>query len=124
MTRHAKMGTTMILQRRNMPSDTSRQYVHSTVTHAYLTLFSKDQPLKEWTETVREEYLMELLRCEGPGLAQCGQCQRCDAPVKTSFVCEDCFSPQILCQDCLVEAHTEHPLHRVKVCISFRWNIA
>ncbi|KAF9488269.1 hypothetical protein BDN71DRAFT_1539350 [Pleurotus eryngii] len=78
---------------------------------------SSDQPLKEWTALVRDEYLVELLRCEGRGSTQCGKCHHCHSQEEESFICEDCFSMQVLCKSCTLEGHIEQPLHRIK-----RWN--
>jgi len=55
-----------------------------------------------------------MLKMEALPLDQCSMCgRRPDKPVR----CSDCFSTQVLCPSCCLEAHRFHPFHSVE-----EWN--
>ncbi|KAG2120428.1 uncharacterized protein F5147DRAFT_741483 [Suillus discolor] len=58
----------------------------------------------------RQSYLDELICLEGRGgESQC----RCGV-LSAQFRCEDCFSVELVCRDCIVQSHYHAPLHRIK----------
>ncbi|EIW79870.1 hypothetical protein CONPUDRAFT_57971, partial [Coniophora puteana RWD-64-598 SS2] len=72
-----------------------------------------DHPLLEWMEE-RQVFLDELLR--GDGRSDCTEdstCRHCRTATP-KYRCRDCFGGLMYCQACMVEKHTESPLHRVE----------
>ncbi|KAJ8518637.1 hypothetical protein ONZ45_g4299 [Pleurotus djamor] len=59
---------------------------------------SQDDPLKEWL-SVREQYLLEFVRLDGPGDGFFSECGICGI------------------QSCCISSHVEQPLHRIE-----QWN--
>ncbi|KAJ8503496.1 hypothetical protein ONZ45_g10817 [Pleurotus djamor] len=80
---------------------------------------SSDDPLKEWVDNVREEYLLELVLLEGPAQSNLTQCDRCLEDIEEGglYRCKECFFGQLLCRMCLIETHEDNPLHSIE-----RWN--
>lgn len=79
-------------------------------------LINQQTKLLEWL-AFRQSCLEELLHHDGHGdfLGHkcCSSCGKGDGVYK----CKDCFSGGLLCcQECLVTAHRDHPLHRIEVC--------
>ncbi|TDL20498.1 hypothetical protein BD410DRAFT_725441 [Rickenella mellea] len=78
--------------------------------------------MREWVP-LRDEYLAEFLRLDGPGDFDIGKCSRCAVqftsadPLVFPTRCEDCFSGLIRCSNCCVTDHTRHPLHAIQ-----KWN--
>ncbi|KAF8496376.1 hypothetical protein F5888DRAFT_1614545, partial [Russula emetica] len=75
--------------------------------------------LQEWL-IFRQSCLDELLQHDGlsDSLDQ-GHCISCKK-IRGLYKCKDCFSGSLLrCRDCVVDAHRDHPFHRVEVCLQF-----
>ena len=54
-------------------------------------------------------YLAHLLNLEmAPTLSSCSLCSQQD-PI---FRCLDCYGQHLLCKDCLIKSHVQHPFHR------------
>ncbi|KAG2117119.1 uncharacterized protein F5147DRAFT_742928 [Suillus discolor] len=69
----------------------------------------RQDELTFWLEE-RHAYLDEFIRLEGRGgESQC----RCGV-LSAQFRCEDCFSVELACRDCIVQSHYHAPLHRIK----------
>ncbi|KAJ3738073.1 hypothetical protein EV360DRAFT_90862 [Lentinula raphanica] len=82
----------------------------------YLT---SDQPLLEW-KAHADEYLAEMIRNEGRGdslIAKCFLCKRDGDDAAPLFRCMDCFSKNLVCEDCCRTRHEDRPLDVVE-----RWN--
>ncbi|KAG1866481.1 hypothetical protein C8R48DRAFT_747671 [Suillus tomentosus] len=62
----------------------------------------------------RQAFLDETLRLEGRGNAGISCCCGLAAPL---FRCRDCFGTQMFCQECVLQSHTNNPLHRIDM-----WN--
>lgn len=96
----------------------ARETVHC-ITHFHSPRSDKAQGwlAQEWLPH-RQDYLDELLRGEGMGDAdKTLSCKACatghDRPAK--YRCQDCFSNELLCQQCVVDRHEFLPLHRLLV---------
>ena len=68
-----------------------------------------------------DTFLDEFIRQEGRGdFAETNACVKCfnglESPVDL-YRCVDCFSNRLLCRQCLLNAHTDLPFHRIEVCI-------
>ncbi|KAF8501150.1 hypothetical protein F5888DRAFT_1582595, partial [Russula emetica] len=75
--------------------------------------------LQEWL-IFRQSCLDELLRHNGlsNSLDQ-GHCISCKK-ICGLYKCKDCFSGSLLrCRDCVVDAHQDHPFHRVEVYLEW-----
>jgi len=72
--------------------------------------------LSEWLE-FRDSFLDELLRHDGLGdsfaSTICSACREREGTIK----CTDCFTQHLRCRHCIVEAHSNLPLHRIEVSI-------
>ncbi|GJE98466.1 CxC2 domain-containing protein [Phanerochaete sordida] len=77
-----------------------------------------DSTLRAWSLEV-DRYLDEIIRLDGLRGASPDRCPRCPASTLSvpRYRCMDCFSGQLLCSDCCLHAHQEHPFHRVN-----EWN--
>ncbi|KAE9384818.1 hypothetical protein BT96DRAFT_841681, partial [Gymnopus androsaceus JB14] len=79
-----------------------------------------DQPLLEW-RPFADEYLAEFMRNEGRGdsnVETCYHCRIVDKPErKPLFRCSECFSEDLVCQECCRELHMDRPLDIVE-----KWN--
>lgn len=85
-------------------------------------LSPKDEPLLAW-RPFADEYLAKMMRAEGRGDGNLEVCYRCRASAGDVrvplFRCLECFSEDLVCEECCREAHMEHPLHVVEVIASF-----
>lgn len=66
----------------------------------------------------RDATLDELIRMEGLAEAYGALvCSKCNV-MKGKYRCLDCFGRSSLeCSECIVQAHSSHPLHRLEVSI-------
>ncbi|KAJ7839976.1 hypothetical protein B0H14DRAFT_2360894, partial [Mycena olivaceomarginata] len=67
-----------------------------------------------------DSYLAEFLRLEGKGCVVRERCPACPAKTQApnpAFRCMDCFYPDLLCVDCCLNEHRNHPLDRIE-----EWN--
>lgn len=71
--------------------------------------------MTEWL-SFRASFLDELLRHDGRAdYKDNSSCFTC-LNETTLYKCRDCFRGSLLrCQECIVESHGEHPLHRIEV---------
>ncbi|KAG1893303.1 uncharacterized protein F5891DRAFT_1196533 [Suillus fuscotomentosus] len=76
-----------------------------------LTINLQDDPILLWLNE-RETYLNELLYLEGQGKNDHEACS-CRKP-SPSFRCQDCFSTELFCHECVLSLHASAPLHRIK----------
>ncbi|KAG2094383.1 uncharacterized protein F5147DRAFT_747814 [Suillus discolor] len=72
---------------------------------------SHDDPILLWLNE-RETYLNELLYLEGRGKNDHEACS-CGKP-SPSFRCQDCFSTELFCHECVLSLHASAPLHRIE----------
>jgi hypothetical protein len=80
----------------------------------------KDNPMGQWLRNRRERFLDELLRLEGRGDHRYQtKCSTCPEVASMVYRCEDCFTDALFCQQCVVTAHRDNPLHRVEVYLHF-----
>ncbi|KAJ7447609.1 hypothetical protein B0H11DRAFT_1744856 [Mycena galericulata] len=75
----------------------------------------QDDPLRQWVENNREEFLHILLFLEGRGehraYAVCASCR----VGKADHRCDRCMSGgELLCRECIVKEHKKLPLHVVQ----------
>ncbi|KAJ7265087.1 hypothetical protein C8J57DRAFT_1622132 [Mycena rebaudengoi] len=84
-------------------------------------LRESDDPLKQWVQDHRDDFLDELLRWEGRGdhrsVETCEDCKLAAdaAPALGDHRCIDCIGGgQLLCVSCLVRRHKQLPLHRIQ----------
>ncbi|KAJ7174319.1 hypothetical protein C8R46DRAFT_891688 [Mycena filopes] len=80
---------------------------------------SSDATLKQWVPAV-DEYLAEFLRLEGKGFVARDWCPACPEKTRVAnpeYRCIDCFHPDLLCSQCCVAQHRDHPLDRIEM-----WN--
>ncbi|KAJ3818660.1 hypothetical protein F5880DRAFT_1625934 [Lentinula raphanica] len=102
------------------PSATHQSHV-TCVSHEHEV--RKDQPLLEWRAHA-DSYLAEMIRIEGQGdssIQRCGVCEREEK--EALFRCMECFSEDLLCEDCCREKHEDRPLDVVELMRECqRWN--
>ncbi|KAF9459230.1 hypothetical protein BDZ94DRAFT_1199791, partial [Collybia nuda] len=72
--------------------------------------------MKQWVQHDRELFLWELLRLEGNMSPHNPLCSSCHTRPH-QYRCSICFGDQVLCKECIVEAHRTNPLHYVE-----KWN--
>ncbi|KAJ7774531.1 hypothetical protein DFH07DRAFT_865838 [Mycena maculata] len=75
----------------------------------------QDDPLRQWAEDHRDEFLTEMLRLEGRGdharFALCPWCNTGDA----EYCCQNCLGGgELLCSGCIAEGHGQLPFHKVE----------
>ncbi|KAG2052390.1 hypothetical protein BDR06DRAFT_983220 [Suillus hirtellus] len=63
-------------------------------------------------EDLQPAYLNELLYLEGQGKNDHEACS-CGKPLP-SFRCQDCFSTELFCHECVLSLHASAPLHRIE----------
>lgn len=73
----------------------------------------QDVPLKTWIN-YRPEYLDEIMCLEGRGRFG-SLCPQCRTPCP-NYRCTDCMHGALWCQQCLVDNHSQMPLHSIQVC--------
>ncbi|KAJ3817807.1 hypothetical protein F5880DRAFT_1617949 [Lentinula raphanica] len=86
------------------------------VRRRYLT---SDQPLLEWRAHA-DSYLAEMIRNEGRGDGDLELCFRCRVKGhdrEPLFRCMECFSGDLVCEECCRETHKDRPLDIIE-----RWN--
>ncbi|KAJ7350848.1 hypothetical protein DFH08DRAFT_913786 [Mycena albidolilacea] len=67
---------------------------------------------------LRDIFLMQLLRRDGCGDASSELCPGCgDGQRLLRYRCQECFGGLLLCTECCLDKHVEHPLHVILV-----WN--
>lgn len=74
----------------------------------------QDVPLATWVDH-REEYLDEMMGLEGRGRFQ-SSCAGCRETFP-EYRCKDCTHGALWCQKCLVQRHSQNPLHIVEVSL-------
>ncbi|KAI3605284.1 hypothetical protein WG66_013037 [Moniliophthora roreri] len=72
-----------------------------------------DAPLLSWRDKHREEYLDHIMMSEGRGQMFTGTCSGCVSE-QAVYRCQDCIGLPLLCKQCLLEKHTDMPLHRIQ----------
>ncbi|KAG2056724.1 hypothetical protein BDR06DRAFT_981166 [Suillus hirtellus] len=70
-----------------------------------------DDPILLWLNE-HETYLNKLLYLEGQGKNDHEACS-CRKP-SPSFRCQDCFSTELFCHECVLSLHASAPLHRIE----------
>ncbi|KAF7351520.1 CxC2 domain-containing protein [Mycena sanguinolenta] len=75
-----------------------------------------DKTMNKWMRTLRDIYLVQLLRREGCADASPTLCPRCNAE-KPRYRCQECAGGTMLCGQCCVQEHAKNPLH-----IIHEWN--
>ncbi|KAJ7841072.1 hypothetical protein B0H14DRAFT_2360413 [Mycena olivaceomarginata] len=67
---------------------------------------------------LRDIFLMQLLRRDGCGDASSELCPGCgDGQRPPRYRCQECFGGLLLCTECCLDKHVEHPLHVIS-----EWN--
>ncbi|KAJ7817572.1 hypothetical protein B0H13DRAFT_2379555 [Mycena leptocephala] len=77
---------------------------------------SSDATLQQWVPLI-DQYLAEFLRLEGKGCVArewCPACLRETRAANPEYRCMDCFFPDLLCAECCVKKHKDHPLDRIE----------
>jgi hypothetical protein len=70
--------------------------------------------MDNWMRLLRDVYLVQLLRRDGCADASSSVCPKCS--VRTpQFRCRECAGELLLCRECCVDTHAQHPLHVVEV---------
>lgn len=99
----------------------AKRYINSVSTQAlacstsHLTAVAwQDAPLLTWL-TYRESYLEELLRKKGRGSDDGSGCCTLCKKGGALYRCLDCLAGMMLCKNCCIEEHCNHPLHRIQV---------
>ncbi|KAG8216255.1 hypothetical protein J3R82DRAFT_8298 [Butyriboletus roseoflavus] len=102
-----------MLQSAEILGETDPQTTNMTSEPLKHQVYTSDRPLLAWIPH-RATFLDELTCHEG----QCGShssvCIRCQKHDRV-YHCEDCFSSELHCHNCIVKLHVSLPLHRVKV---------
>ncbi|KAK6988861.1 hypothetical protein R3P38DRAFT_3228156 [Favolaschia claudopus] len=77
-----------------------------------------DDPMGQWVDRKKPQlYLDELVFLEGRGDYQDRNfCIVCFTALAT-YRCRDCFTDDLYCKNCMVDAHADSPLHRIQ-----EWN--
>lgn len=76
----------------------------------------KDNPLGQWVQDHRQQYLEELLRFEGRGdHALDTECCRCGKGVPEYRCCNCLGGGELVCKDCIVASHRQMPFHSIQV---------
>ncbi|KAF7342850.1 CxC2 domain-containing protein [Mycena sanguinolenta] len=74
-----------------------------------------DKTMHKWMRTLRDIYLIQLLRRDGCGDANRDLCPRCNMEIP-KYRCQECTGGALLCRDCCVKEHATNPLH-----VIFEW---
>lgn len=62
----------------------------------------------------QEAYLEELINHEGRGYNPPNECPDCSSE-QAIYQCQNCFSRDLLCQDCILKRHAVLPFHQIRV---------
>ncbi|KAK7046356.1 CxC2 domain-containing protein [Favolaschia claudopus] len=74
-----------------------------------------DRPLNVWARYDQEQYLDELLRCEGRGdYVNQSRCAECGLAGTQEHRCRDCFTDALFCSACMVKLHADNPFHTIE----------
>ncbi|KAK7022232.1 CxC2 domain-containing protein [Favolaschia claudopus] len=74
-----------------------------------------DRPLNMWARLDQEEFLDELVRCEGRGdYINQSKCAQCGASGKEEHRCRECFTDALFCTQCMVDLHADNPFHVIE----------
>lgn len=76
--------------------------------------------MKAW-KAKRDEVLAEMIRTKGRGIFTGNTCSCCGCAGEQEdgqglCRCKECFSQELVCADCCVTMHCNHPLHCIEVC--------
>ncbi|KAF7346301.1 hypothetical protein MSAN_01857500 [Mycena sanguinolenta] len=75
---------------------------------------ASDDPLRQWVEDHRANYLDEVLRLEGRGDHLYSICRLCHTG-SASYRCRECFAGgELMCQTCIVAGHGRLPFHQIE----------
>ncbi|KAJ7622439.1 hypothetical protein FB45DRAFT_838539 [Roridomyces roridus] len=76
---------------------------------------TKDDPLRQWTQHSRDDFLDLLLELEGRGVHHSRSvCPACYLE-PSAYCCDSCTSGgELLCKGCIVKEHGKSPLHVIK----------
>ncbi|KAJ7122459.1 hypothetical protein C8R44DRAFT_831617 [Mycena epipterygia] len=76
-----------------------------------------DNPLRQWSNGLRQTFVDECLRLEGRGdHRHQTRCSNCPAGLTLAvYRCQECFTDALFCKECLVLLHKDNPFHRVEV---------
>lgn len=91
---------------------------YSCFSCSMIDTYLQDHPLLSWMTEHRDGVLRALMTVEGRSNADTAHCQACPEgsdPVVAEFVCEDCFSRELICAGCCVRDHCNKPLDSIKV---------
>lgn len=87
-----------------------------------LNLWLQDYPNVEWIKH-RNKYLAYLMTVKGRGYTSnefvCRRCPEGDIQAMAEYRCADCWSMELVCRECCVHLHADHPLCRIQVCCLF-----
>ncbi|KAK6985134.1 hypothetical protein R3P38DRAFT_2805865 [Favolaschia claudopus] len=92
------------------------EVVYDLVAKVPRKLRPSDDPMAQWLDRKKPQlYLNELILLEGRGDYQeqdlCIICS--DLP--GAYRCRDCFTDNLFCKNCMVQAHGDSPLHRIEL---------
>ncbi|KAJ7642666.1 hypothetical protein DFH06DRAFT_1137218 [Mycena polygramma] len=74
-------------------------------------LLPSDKVMDRFLRTLRDIYLVQLLRRDGWGAAP-SVCPRCkDATQTPAYWCQECAGGLVLCKECCLDRHLDDPLH-------------
>ncbi|KAJ7801750.1 hypothetical protein B0H14DRAFT_3489222 [Mycena olivaceomarginata] len=77
-----------------------------------------DKSMNHWMRLLRDIFLMQLLRRDGCSDASSELCPGCaDIHRPSRYRCRECAGGLLLCQECCLDKHVEHPLHVIS-----EWN--
>ncbi|KAJ7781682.1 hypothetical protein B0H14DRAFT_2631029 [Mycena olivaceomarginata] len=77
-----------------------------------------DKSMNHWMRLLRDIFLMQLLRRDGCSDASSELCPGCaDVHRPPRYRCQECAGGLLLCQECCLDKHVEHPLHVIS-----EWN--
>ncbi|TFK59627.1 hypothetical protein BDN72DRAFT_780475, partial [Pluteus cervinus] len=71
-----------------------------------------NHPLKAWLD-VREDFLLEDIRREGPMGYDCFLCCLCQGP-SAIYRCKECEGNELVCKGCIVSSHKRNGLHMIE----------
>jgi hypothetical protein len=72
--------------------------------------------MDKWMRTLRDIFLMQMLRRDGCANASTELCPQCrDAERSPLYRCQECTGGLLLCKECCVDKHADAPLHVIYV---------
>jgi CxC2 like cysteine cluster associated with KDZ transposases len=66
--------------------------------------------MREWL-LKRDDFQHAILALEGCRDRVCGSCGNLETG---EYRCMDCYSPELLCQNCCLKDHARHPFHSIR----------